>query len=359
MKAIVTGGAGFIGSHVAGVLVEQGHQVLVIDDLSGGFRENVPIGAGFLRASVLSDLRPVFENFRPDTVYHLAAYAAEGLSHHIPLFNYQNNLEGTANVLGAAYHAGVKHFVFTSSIAVYGHPHSPEPFRESDAPTPADPYGIAKYACENHLRAFRDYFGRPDFTIFRPHNVYGERQNISDPFRNVVGIFMNRALRGESLPVFGDGSQTRSFSYIRSVADCIASAPLVEGAKNEVFNVGGDVATSVAELARTVASVLGIPAKLQCLEERKEVKHAHASHEKLQRVFGAEARDISLREGLEQMAAYVKFHPVPPATPCPSPVEIADGLPPSWRQSVTALRDAVAEDAAEAVNEAAPVPQLA
>ena len=343
MKAIVTGGAGFIGSHVAAALIERGHQVLVIDDLSGGFRENVPIGAGFLRASVLSDLRESFEGFRPHLVYHLAAYAAEGLSHHIPLFNYQNNLEGTANVLGAAYHAGVEHFVFTSSIAVYGHPHTTEPFRESDSPTPADPYGIAKFACENHLHAFRDYFGKPNFTIFRPHNVYGERQNISDPYRNVVGIFMKRALRGEALPVFGDGSQTRSFSYIRSIADCIASAPFIEGAKNEVFNVGGDVATSVAELARTVASVLGVPAKLQSLEERKEVKHAHASHEKLQRVFGAEAVDISLREGLEQMAAHVKSHPIPPATACPSPIEIADGLPPSWRQSVIALRDAVAE----------------
>lgn len=345
MKAIVTGGAGFIGSHVAEVLIERGHQVLVIDDLSGGFRENVPLGAGFLHASVLSDLQAAFEGFRPDAVYHLAAYAAEGLSHHIPLFNYQNNLEGTANVLAAAYQAGAEHFVFTSSIAVYGHPHSSEPFRESDFPTPADPYGIAKFACENHLRAFREYFGRPNFTIFRPHNVYGERQNISDPFRNVVGIFMNRALRGEPLPVFGDGSQTRSFSYIRAIADCIASSPMAEGARNEVFNIGGDVPTSVADLAKMIASVLGVPPHLQSLPERKEVKHAHASHEKLQRVFGAEAADIGLREGLERMATYVQSNPVPPATPCPSPVEILDGLPPSWRQSVIALRDAVGEPA--------------
>lgn len=345
MKAIVTGGAGFIGSHVAEILIDQGHQVMVIDDLSGGFRENVPIGAGFLRASVLSDLQAAFDYFRPDVVYHLAAYAAEGLSHHIPLFNYQNNLEGTANVLSASYHAGVKHFVFTSSIAAYGHPHTAEPFRESDFPAPADPYGIAKFACENHLRAFRDYFGGPDFTIFRPHNVYGERQNISDPFRNVVGIFMNRALRGEPLPLFGDGSQTRSFSYIRPVAACIAAAPLVERARNEVFNVGGDVPTSVADLAKTIASVLGVQAQLQMLEERKEVKHAHASHEKLNRVFGAIAEDLGLRDGLERMAEYVKSHPVPPGTPCPSPVEISEGLPPTWRSSVVALREAIAEKA--------------
>ena len=361
MKAIVTGGAGFIGSHVAEILIERGHRVLVIDDLSGGFRNNVPVDAAFLRASVLSDLHGVFAEFRPDAVYHLAAYAAEGLSHHIPVFNYQNNLEGTANVLSASHHAGAKHFVFTSSIAAYGHPHSAEPFRESDTPHPADPYGIAKLACENHIRAFRDYFGGPDFTIFRPHNVYGERQNISDPFRNVVGIFMKRALAGEPLPVFGDGAQTRSFSYIHGVANAIALAPMIDAARSEVFNVGGDVPTSVADLARAIASVLGVPANLQHLPERKEVKHAHASHERLQRVFGPLAEDLGLKEGLERMAAHVKSHAVPPPTPCPSPVEIMNGLPPSWNQSVISLRDAVRDSAQDGVrdNAAEAVPRIA
>ena len=344
MRAIVTGGAGFIGSHVAEILIERGHEVLVIDDLSGGFVDNIPAGARFVRESILSDLGPVFEKFAPQAVYHLAAYAAEGLSHHIPLFNYQNNLTGTANVLAAAYRAGVEHFVFTSSIAAYGHPHGSTPFLETDACSPADPYGVAKLACEHHIRAFRDYFGKPDFTIFRPHNVYGERQNISDPFRNVVGIFMARALRGDALPLFGDGSQTRSFSYIRSVAACIAMAPMMEQAKNETFNVGGDRATSVVDLAAAIQMVLGVPANLQFLAERKEVKHAHASHEKLQNVFGIESQDIGLMTGLQRMAKHVKTHAVPPATPCPSPVEIFEGLPPSWRSSVETLELVGAND---------------
>ena len=129
---------------------------------------------------------------------------------------------------------------------------------------------------------------------------------------------MKRALRGEALPVFGDGWQTRSFSYIRGVAGCIAAAPLLDGARNEVFNVGGDVATSVADLAKTVSSVLGIPAKLELLEERKEVKHAHACHQKLNRVFGAIAADLGLREGLESMAAYVRLTPFRPRLPAPA-----------------------------------------
>jgi UDP-glucose 4-epimerase len=335
MKAIVTGGAGFIGSRVAEILIERGHEVLVIDDLSGGFLENVPAGARFVRASINANLQPVFDDFRPHYVYHLAAYAAEGLSHHIPLFNYNNNLTGTANVLTAAYRSGADHFVFTSSIAAYGHPHSTEPFREEDHCVPADPYGVAKSACEHHIRAFRDYYGRPDFTLFRPHNVYGPCQNISDPFRNVVGIFMARALRGEPLPLFGDGGQTRSFSYVRSVAASIVSAPLIAAARNEIFNVGGDQPTSVRDLAHAIGRVLKVPVQLQFLAERKEVKHAHSSHEKLKRVFGVEAEDIPLEEGLERMAAYVKTHPIPLATPCPSALEIEDGLPPSWKYWMT------------------------
>ncbi len=183
-KAIVTGGAGFIGSHVAEVLLKAGHQVLVIDDLSGGFLENVPRSADFKRASVLDPLDRLFKSFQPDAVYHLAAYAAEGLSHHIPVFTFQNNAVATANVLGAAYRSGARHFVFTSSIAAYGHPHDlGEIFDEQTPCHPCDPYGISKFACEQLIARFHDYYGAPDFTIFRPHNVFGPRQNLSDPYR--------------------------------------------------------------------------------------------------------------------------------------------------------------------------------
>jgi UDP-glucose 4-epimerase len=331
MKAVVTGGAGFIGSHVAEILLEQGHQVLVLDDLSGGFEENVPSGADFEKRSVVDPVDHIFQSYRPNVIYHLAAYAAEGLSHHIPVFNFMNNTVGTANVLAAAYRARAEHFVFTSSIAAYGHPREQQAFDETTVCVPCDPYGAAKLACEHYIASFHSYFGSPAYTIFRPHNVFGPRQNISDPYRNVVGIFMSAALRKQPMPVFGDGSQTRSFSYITPVAHCIAEAPVTPAARNTVFNVGGDMPMSVGELARHVAEVMGVPARVRYLPPRKEVQHAHCRHERARAAFPhvyAELTDIVA--GLKKMADYVRSRPIPQTTECPSPVEISDLLPPSW-----------------------------
>ncbi|MHB8902447.1 MAG: NAD-dependent epimerase/dehydratase family protein [Thermoguttaceae bacterium] len=338
-RCLVTGGAGFIGSHVARLLAEAGHEVAVVDDLSGGFRENLPESSRFYRMSVNESLDVIFDEFRPEFVYHLAAYAAEGLSHHIPVFNYANNVLGTVGVLAAAYRSGAKHFVFTSSIAVYGHPETPEPFDESTPPHPCDPYGIAKLACEQHLRAFREYYGGPDFTIFRPHNVFGPRQNIADPYRNVVGIFFRCAVEGKPMPVFGDGSQTRSFSYISTVAECIAAAPWTDAARGKIINVGGDEPMSVRRLAESVAAVMELPCRIHHLEARAEVQHAHCRHDLARRIF-PQACDGSLdiAAGLRETARFVRNHPVPRPTDCPCAIEIADRLPPSWVRSSRADR---------------------
>jgi UDP-glucose 4-epimerase len=342
MRVVVTGGAGFIGSHVAEELVSRGHRVLVIDDLTGGFEANVPGEAELERRSVNAPLDELFHDFRPTAVYHLAAYAAEGLSHHIPLFNYENNLLGTVNVLGAAYRAGVEHFVFTSSIAAYGHASEGVWFSEEMPCVPCDPYGVAKLACENHIRAFQHYYGGPNYTIFRPHNVFGPRQNIADPYRNVIGIFLLRALRKEPLPVFGDGLQSRSFSYIRPVARCIADAPFNDAARNETFNVGGDEAMSVRNLAAAVCECLGIAEDIAFLPARREVLHAHCLHDKVRRVFRDAFRDdVGIRVGLELTRDFVLSHPVPPLTECPSAIEIADLLPPSWQQRLAAEKSPV------------------
>ncbi|WP_164103755.1 NAD-dependent epimerase/dehydratase family protein [Candidatus Laterigemmans baculatus] len=332
MRAIVTGVAGFIGSHVADRLLARGYRVLGIDDLSGGFRENVPAAVDFEPLSCNAPLDDLFKAYRPDAVFHLAAYAAEGLSHHIPHFNYQNNVLGTVNVLAASQRAAAGHFVFTSSIAVYGHPTGGGAFREADACHPCDPYGIAKLACEQQIRAAHDYFGGPTYTLFRPHNVYGPRQNIADLYRNVVGIFMRCGLQGEPFPIFGDGSQTRSFSYITPVAEAIAAAATEPAAKNQTFNIGGDQPTSVAELATAVAEVLGVERKIATLEPRNEVQHAHADHEKAARVFPeALGESVELREGLQRMAAQVRTAPIPSPTPCPAPIELPARLPPRWQ----------------------------
>lgn len=332
MKAVVTGGAGFIGSHVAERLVRAGHDVLVLDDLSGGFRENIPEGARFTELSITAPLDELFGKFKPDVVYHLAAYAAEGLSHHIPVFNYTNNVTGTVNVLAASHRAGAKHFVFTSSIAVYGHSDSAVPFSETTPPNPIDPYGIAKLACEQHIKAFEHYFGGPAWTIFRPHNVFGPRQNIADPYRNVVGIFMAHALEKQPMPVFGDGSQTRSFSYIDVVAEAIVQAPDVRAARNRTINIGGDEPMSVRDLARHIAVVMGGNDNVEFQPARKEVMHAHCDHSVAQSVFARAYKNhtIDIATGLRLMAEHVRAHPVPPATECPSEIELSELLPPSW-----------------------------
>jgi UDP-glucose 4-epimerase len=304
---LVTGGAGFIGSHVAEELIARGHRVVVLDDLSGGFQENVAGAAQFIHGSIndVDLINRLFDEHRFEYVYHLAAYAAEGLSHFIKRFNYTNNLIGSVNLINASVNTGVRCFVFTSSIAVYGR--SPElPMTEDTPAHPEDSYGIAKLAVEQELKCSKEMFGL-DYVIFRPHNVYGERQNIGDKYRNVVGIFMNQILQAKPMTVFGDGMQTRAFSYIGEVAPIIAEAIEVPAAQNEVFNIGADQPYSVKELAEAVAHAMGVQPELIHQPARNEVVDAYSSHEKVRRVFGDRGR-LSLEDGLSRMAEWVRRH---------------------------------------------------
>ena len=240
IKVLVTGAAGFIGSHVCDHLINTGYDVIALDDLSGGFEDNVNTKAQFVKGSIndVELINKLFEEHQFTYVYHLAAYAAEGLSHFIRRYNYNNNLIGSINLINASINTGtVKCFVFTSSIAVYGK--NQLPMKEDLMPQPEDPYGISKLAVEQDLKSAHEMFGL-DFIIFRPHNVYGERQNIGDPYRNVVGIFMNQIMQGKKLTVFGDGMQTRAFSHIDDVAPIIAKSVEMPQAYNEVFNIGAD-----------------------------------------------------------------------------------------------------------------------
>ena len=325
---LVTGGAGFIGSHVADALLARGHEVFVVDDLSGGFRENVPSGATFVEASV-TDAEAIDRLFArvPFTqVFHLAAYAAEGLSHFIKRFNYTNNVIGSVNVLNAAVRHGVELFVFASSIAVYGS-RPVLPMTEEAHVEPEDSYGIAKYAIELELRACRAMFGL-DYIVFRPHNVYGTRQNIGDRYRNVIGIFMNQILQGKPMTIFGDGTQTRAFSDIDDVAPAIAAAIDTPAAWNEVFNVGADRPYSLNELAGQVAAAMGVAPDIVHLEARHEVVHAHAAHDKLRRVFGG-GTTVSLEDGLRRMAAWARTHGAQRSAPFGA-IEITRNLPAAW-----------------------------
>lgn len=306
-KILVSGGAGFIGSHLTRELVKRDHKVIVLDDLSGGFVENLVDRAKFIEGSItdVELVNALFEKEQFDYVYHLAAYAAEGLSHFIKRFNYTNNLIGSVNLINASINTDVKCFVFTSSIAVYGA--SPElPMTEETIPHPEDPYGIAKLAVEQELIVDKEMFDL-DYVIFRPHNVYGEFQNIGDKYRNVVGIFMNQILQGKPMTIFGDGEQTRAFSYIGDITPIMADAIETPDAYNQVFNIGADQPYSVNELAMAIAKAMGVDANIIHVPARNEVMHAYSSHEKVSRVFG-DREMHSLHQGLERMAEWVKDH---------------------------------------------------
>lgn len=327
--SLVTGGAGFIGSHVARHCLSFGHQIIVLDDLSGGFEDHIPEGAIFVRGSVTDEklLEQLFEQYRFDYVYHLAAYAAEGLSHFIRRFNYNNNLIGSVNLINLSVRYKVKCFVFTSSIAVYGA--GQLPMTEEMVPQPEDPYGIAKYAVELDLKAANHLFGL-NHVVFRPHNVYGENQNIGDRYRNVIGIFMNQIMQNKPMTIFGDGEQTRAFSYIDDIAPQIANCVHIPEAYNEVFNIGADKPYTINELVKVVADELGVAPQVTYLEARKEVVHAHSDHAKAHKVFGP-PETVSLQEGIHRMAEWAKKVGARQGQEFDD-IEIAENMPEGWRK---------------------------
>ena len=325
--SLVTGGAGFIGAHVTNELVKAGHKVVVLDDLSGGFEENVNPEAIFIKGSILDHqlLEQLFNEHQFDYVYHLAAYAAEGLSHFIKRFNYSNNLIGSVNLINEAVKHKIKCFVFTSSIAVYGK--GQLPMREDMIPMPEDPYGIAKLAVEQDLKTTHEMFGL-NYIIFRPHNVYGEYQNLGDKYRNVVGIFMNQLMQGKQLSVFGDGLQTRAFSYIGDMAPVIANSVNVKEAYNEIINIGADKDNTVKELAERVMEAMGLSGELRYLPARNEVLHAYSDHSKAKRIFG-EGHQTTLLEGLQKMEGWAKKTGIKKSAKFEN-IEILEKLPSFW-----------------------------
>lgn len=322
-----------MGAHLVHELLQRDElresQIVILDDLSGGFLDNLPADPRviFIKGSVADAalVSQLYEQYQFAYVWHLAAYAAEGLSHFIRRFNYTNNLIGSVNLVNAAVRHHTRRFVFTSSIAVYGS--GQVPMSESMQPLPEDPYGIAKYAVELDLRAAHEMFGL-DYTIFRPHNVYGEFQNIGDRYRNVVGIFMNCLMQGLALPVFGTGEQERAFSYVGDVVPHLAAAPFVEGSANEVFNVGANRPASINELARVVALAFGTQAKIDYLPPRIEVDKVWADHSKCNRVFGSRG-ETSLEEGVRRMAEWAS-RVGPRQSQLFSDIEVDRNLPPSW-----------------------------
>lgn len=327
ITSLVTGGAGFIGSHVADELIKLDHRVIILDNLSGGSKENIPDRSEFIEGSITDHklVERIFIDYNFDYVYHFAAYAAEGLSHFIKRFNYENNLIGSINLINESIKNNIKRFVFTSSIAVYGA--TKPPMIETTTPEPEDPYAIAKYAIEQDLKVSNDMFGL-EYTIFRPHNVYGEKQNIGDKYRNVIGIFMNLIMQNKQLTIFGDGNQTRAFSYIGDMSYEIANSVNIERAKNQIFNVGANKEYSVNELAKAVSKAMDSKLEIKYVEARNEVVHAWADHNKFNEILKP-SNSTSLDEGIKKMADWAILKGVQ-KTPAFKNIEITEKLPPVW-----------------------------
>jgi UDP-glucose 4-epimerase len=319
---LVTGGAGFIGSHLANRFHSEGRSVTVVDDLSGGWADNLHPDIPLVEANLVDvDLDVLFEGVTE--VWHLAAYAAEGLSHWVREHNVRNNWLASTRLIQAAVKHSVEHFYFTSSMAVYGT--QPVPYTEDMVPRPEDPYGVAKYAVELDLRAAHRLFGLP-YTVFRPHNVYGPNQNVGDPYRNVVGIFMRQALNGGPLTVFGDGLQTRAFSYITDIVNPMVAARHAD-TNGRTFNIGGEQPVAILELASHVSRLFGgVP--IVHAPERFEVKHAYCDHAEARERLGFNPQ-TDFGQGLKIMAEWVEQVGIRMSVP--PPLEMTRNLPEFWR----------------------------
>jgi UDP-glucose 4-epimerase len=309
MKVLITGVAGLLGSRLADWIIENNKATVYgVDDLSGGYIENIHPQVHFIKHNLTSDnkkMERLFKKHNFDYVFHFAAYAAEGLSPFIRQYNYENNLIATTKLINLSIKHHVKRFIFTSTMAVYGNAETP--FRESYIPAPIDPYGIAKYACEMDIQVAGEQHGL-DWCIFRPHNVYGAKQNIWDKYRNVLGIWMYQHLNGMPMTIFGDGQQTRAFSYIDDCVPYFWLGATEQQTSKQIFNIGADDHITINDACDLLIDTIGSGSK-QYLEQRHEVKHAWVTHDKIKSVLNFSS-STNLRTGLQKMWEWAKTQPI-------------------------------------------------
>ena len=306
-KVLITGVAGLLGSRLADWIIENTDgEVVGIDDLSGGYIENVNSEVTFYKKNLVTDdIEDLFDKYDFDIVYHFAAYAAEGLSPFIRQFNYENNLVATSRIINQCITHDINRLVFTSTMAVYGHGNPP--FDERDLPQPIDPYGVAKYACEMDIKIAGEQHGL-DWCIIRPHNVYGEKQNIWDRYRNVLGIWMYQYMNGEDMTIFGDGEQIRAFSFIDDTLEPMWKAGIQDNCSKEIINLGGTKFYTIKEANNILREVIDA-GDIVHLEPRHEVKDAHPTWQKSVELLGYEDK-TTLYDGLKQMWDWAQKQPM-------------------------------------------------
>lgn len=311
MKILVTGAAGFMGSHLVDNLIRKGHTTYGLDDLSGGYLRNVNPKSKFEKIDLRNKEKTAsfLEKTKPEIIFHLAADATEGRSQFTPVECTERNYISYLNLLIPAINYGFKKMILTSSMSVYGSQKAP--FNENMERKPDDIYGVSKAAMERATEILSRVCGFR-YTILRPHNVYGPRQNMADPYRNVVAIFINKLLANKNFYIYGDGEQKRAFTYIDDFTPFIIKAGFQKNCDGQIINIGPSKEYSINELAKIVFKIFflndNIPKNLRpkYLPSRpQEVKDAWCTIEKAKRLLGYK-ETVTLEEGIRKMVEWAK-----------------------------------------------------
>jgi UDP-glucose 4-epimerase len=302
MKYLVTGGCGFIGSHLCDALIEEGHQVRVLDDLSTGIQENLPLGVEFLLGSVIDRELVKKAMFDIDGCFHLAAVASVSCSVNDWVNTHCNNQQGTVNLLDAARRNGETPtipVVYASSAAVYGD-NAAVPLNESSIPRPISAYGADKLGSEHHARVAWLAHGVSTVSM-RFFNVYGPRQNPKSPYSGVISIFIDRLLKGQPLSIHGDGKQTRDFIYVADVVRFLIAAMHHQKGEASVYNVCTGQPTSILQLAKTLSMLSGSEPQLKKIAGRQgDIVESQGEPQRAITRYGFAAQ-VTLGDGLKLM----------------------------------------------------------
>lgn len=305
-RVMITGCAGFLGSHLCDWFLNNGWSVVGVDNFFGGKDDNIPVGVQFFKWDITNSYLPNLVHVMKDCdlVYHCAAAPYEGVSNFAPSFICNNIYSGSVNVFTAAIVAKVKRIVYCSSMARYGE--NSTPFHEYSHPNPVDPYGISKEAAERTLKNLCQTHG-VEWNIAVPHNIYGPRQKYDDPYRNVASIMINRYLQGKQPIIYGDGEQRRCFSYIDDCVESLVKMGTMKDFYGEIVNIGPEGEdVSINELAKNIAFLLQVPFDPIYMPDRpREVKIAHCSAYLAKTYLGYEQK-ITLQQGLCKLIDWIK-----------------------------------------------------
>jgi UDP-glucose 4-epimerase len=327
-RIFISGVAGFLGSHLAEVFLADGHEVIGIDNLIGGYLDNVPEGVAFHEADCndFARMNALMKNV--DIAYHCAATAYEGLSVFSPHLITQHIVTASTGMISAAVNNRVRRFIMCSSMARYGS--NQVPFTEEMEPRPQDPYGIGKYTSELMLRNLAETHGM-EWVIAVPHNIIGPRQKYDDPYRNVASIFINMMLQGRQPYVYGDGNQMRCFSFIADNVWPLKRMAFESECVSQVINIGpDDEFITINELAQAIARLLEFPLEVKYTKPRpQEVYLANCSNDKAKRLLSYEPK-VKLEDGLRQMIDWIRSRGVRPFTYHLDLEIVNDKAPETW-----------------------------